>query len=80
MPFLKLLALECHNTEDNTGPDEAYLRINGRRVWRGKINDGETRDLSDVNRTEFVDNCRIDLYDKDFGLGGLDPDDHLGTQ
>ena len=79
MPFLKLISLECHNTEDDTGEDEAYIRINGRQVWRDKINNNETRDLSGVDRTEFVDNCRIDLYDKDVGFF-IDPDDHLGTQ
>ena len=79
MPFLKLLTLECQNTEDDTGDDEAYIRINGRRVWGSEINDNETRNLSDVERTEFVDNCRIDLYDKD-DRRWFDPDDHLGTQ
>jgi hypothetical protein len=78
MPFLKLIALECHDTEDNTGADEAYIRVNGRRVWKERINDGRSKDLAGVERIEFVDNCRIDLYDEDVGTF-LDPDDHLGT-
>ncbi len=78
MPFLKLISLECHDTEDDTGADEAYIRVNGRKVWSADINDGQTQDLGKVERIEFVDNSRIDLYDGDTGV--FDPDDHLGTQ
>jgi len=79
MPFLRLQSLECHQTETITGPDKAYLRVNGRTVWGPqKINDHESKDLGGVDRIEFAENCRIDLYDKDTRLPG-DPDDHLGT-
>jgi hypothetical protein len=78
MPYLKLISLECHDTEDDTGADEAYIRINGRRVWKGNINDNQSKDLGSVERIEFTENSRIDLYDED--VGGFDPDDHLGTQ
>ena len=79
MPFLKFVSVECHNTEDDTGADEAYIRVNGRKIWNAKINDVQTKDLSGVERIEFTDNARIDLYDEDVGTI-FDPDDHLGTQ
>ena len=79
MTFLKLISLECHNTEDDTGADEAYIRINGKGVWKGDINDNKTKDLGRVKRVEFSENCRIDLYDEDVGATWGDPDDHLGT-
>jgi hypothetical protein len=39
MPFLKLISLECLETEDYTGSDEVYIRINGRRM-KGKTKKG----------------------------------------
>ena len=80
MPTLVLLNLECHDTEDDSGGDEAYLRINGGKVWGPtNINDGQTKDLGGVGPFPFVENIRIDLYDEDLGHWP-DPDDHLGTQ
>lgn len=69
-----LVSLHCIRTEDWLH-DECYLLVKGRRVWRGKINDGDTMDLTDVPHVRFEAKASIDLYDDDFP----DRDDHLGT-
>lgn len=80
MPKLKLISLFCETTEDSTGPDEAYLTVNGRRVWGPEsINDHETRGLDGVGEVEFTTSAQIKLYDEDSGIFGVDNDDDLGT-
>ena len=77
MLILRLNSLQCHNTETITGPDKAYIIVNGNIVWGPKkINDDQSKDLEGIS-IEFSDNCKIELYDDD-SLPG-DPDDHLGT-
>ncbi len=78
MPSVRLLSLVCNTTEDSTGPDEAYIRVKGTRVWGpNSMNDGDSADLSGVEAIPFTDSARIELYDQD--TGWLDDDDHLGT-
>ena len=77
-PTVRLIALDCHRTEDWFGPDEAYLNVNGRRVWGPvSLNNGQSADLTRLRPIAFRRRARIDLYDED--NGGWDPDDHLGT-
>lgn len=77
MPILKLKTLECKVTEDHTGADEAYLKVNGNKVWGPKkmnTNDSKAIDLD----FPFTTNISVALYDEDVG-GSIDPDDDLGT-
>lgn len=77
MPILRLKTLECKVTEDNTGADEAYLRVDGRKVWGPKSMN--TNDTKTINKDfNFTTNINITLYDEDVG-GPIDPDDNLGT-
>jgi hypothetical protein len=74
---LKLITLHCHATEDSTGPDEAYLLVNGRRVLGPRsINDGQSVDLRGLSPIWVNTYARLDLYDQD--AGWFDSDDHLG--
>lgn len=77
MSILKLKSLHCERTEDSSGPDEAYLVVNGSQVWGPQsINDREPRDVG--REIEFTSSAEIKLYDADAG-GPFDKDDHLGT-
>jgi len=75
MPKLKLKSLYCEETEDSSGPDEAYLIVNGSPVWGPQsINDREGRDVN--KEVDFTSSAEIDLYDSDTGV--FDDHDHLG--
>jgi hypothetical protein len=74
MANLRLISLECHTTEDS-GDDEAYLRVKGVKVWGGDINSGQAVDLSGSALIEFNRRARIQLFDEDWP----DSDDLLGT-
>jgi hypothetical protein len=77
-PRLRLIGLACERTEDWTGPDEAYLKVNDRRVWGPvDVNNGQFIDLRTVGEIPFRERARVDLYDQD--AGWLDRDDHLGA-
>lgn len=84
---LHLLSLVCHETEDVTGADDAYIRVGGNRVWGPeKMNNGDSKNLSAVTPVEFESEAKIDLYDQDSGTSipiyittiSIDEDDHLG--
>jgi hypothetical protein len=78
MPKLKLISLVCTETEDNAGADEAYIRVNGNKVWGPKsINTGQSKDLSGVGLLDFQGSAKIELFDEDVG-GPFDRDDFLG--
>ncbi|QDU42650.1 hypothetical protein Mal52_11170 [Symmachiella dynata] len=75
MPILRVLSLICHEQEDNTGHDDAYIRINGSDFWGPKpIHEGQPR----VINKDYLFNRRakIGLYESD----DWDPDDFLGEQ
>ncbi len=80
MATLTLLSLLCNETEDWTGADEPYLRVNGRQTWRGSLNDGDSVDFG-IGQTgldvSFSQLATIQLYDDDFGW--FDNDDFLGS-
>ena len=77
MPTLKLTTLECKVTEDYTGADDAYLRVNGKKVWGPKkMNNNDTKEVN--LDFKFTTNISVTLYDEDAG-GPIDPDDNLGT-
>ncbi len=75
---LHLLSLACHETEDFTGADSAFIKINGAIVWGPEqINNNEVRNLSEATAIQFTTSIRLDLYDQDTGLF-VDSDDHIG--
>ena len=72
---LRLISLRCLSTEDNAGPDEAYIMADGRKVWgRQDINDGQTADLRQVAPIRFEQRVKLELWDYDWP----DADDWLG--
>ncbi|MCB5292362.1 hypothetical protein [Arthrobacter sp. SO3] len=78
MPTLQLKLIQCHGTEDWTGPDESYLLIGGRKVWGSQsMNDGAQEPLTQVSGVPFENSLRLSLYDQDSGL--WDDDDYLGS-
>ena len=75
---LHLLTLTCRETEDLTGADSAYLKINGAIIWGPEqINNNQVRNLASSQAVRFTDTAKIDLYDQDLGLI-FDKDDHIG--
>ena len=73
--YVKLVSLDCIETEDTTGADELYLKIRGKTVWSGNLNNGGDVDLATVPSKEFYGQTNIDLYDDDWP----DADDWLGS-
>ena len=71
---VRLLRLACQQTEDSTGPDEAYLKINGETVFGPvSINDGQTANIGISIPFDVV--ARVELFDED----SPDSDDPLGV-
>lgn len=76
---LHLLTLVCHETEDVTGADSAYLKINGAIVWGPEqINNNQSRNLANAQAVRFANTIKVELYDQDLGLV-FDEDDYLGS-
>lgn len=79
MPHLRLRTLHCHQTEDFTGADEPYLRVQGAVVWGpSSLNNGQVANLSPVALIPFFGLATIELFDQDTD-GIFDPDDFLGA-
>ncbi|MFI0405773.1 hypothetical protein [Actinomadura sp. 3N508] len=77
---VNLTRLVCYETEDSSGGDEIYIRINGKKVWSiaDSINcDHDKPNHYPINRKAKTGD-QVSLYDKDGDLPG-DSDDHLGT-
>jgi hypothetical protein len=81
MASIVLTRLTCNETEDNTGADEAQLRIwadGSYQSHRKDMNNGESWDLN-IPLT-FSQRVKIQLYDLDNpGFPLYDDHDHLGT-
>jgi hypothetical protein len=84
---LHLISLVCHETEDISGADDAYVRVGGQRVWGPqRMNNGDSKNLASVLPIEFENEAKIDLYDQDSGTSlplwlvtiDIDSDDFLG--
>ncbi|MBL8085016.1 MAG: hypothetical protein JNN26_20510 [Candidatus Obscuribacter sp.] len=75
MPNLKLISLFCKDQEDDTGPDEPYLIIDGKKIDCSPMSEGDTRNLSQVGVFPFDGNIVVRLWDEDWP----DSDDDLGT-
>jgi hypothetical protein len=77
---LHLVSLKCIETEDWLGADNPYLRVNGQKVWSGRLNDGQTANLTHLSPIPFRvyslggSDALIELYEDD----EPDPDDRLG--
>jgi hypothetical protein len=77
---VQLVSLQCQETEDSTGADEAYLRVNGRFVWGPQsMNDGEYEQINGRNVFAFGsdDTIQVELFDEDTGF--WDDDDQIDT-
>jgi hypothetical protein len=74
MPTLHLTHITCVTTEDDTGPDESKIEVNGEKVWQATMNDGDSHPM-DVN-VNFTDSAEVKLVDEDWP----DSDDVLGKQ
>jgi hypothetical protein len=74
MPLLKLISLTCVDQEDDTGPDEPYLIIDGKKIDCGSMSEGATQSLSSVGVFKFDGNIVVRLWDYDWP----DSDDPLG--
>ena len=75
MAILRVLRITCHEQEDWTGDDDAYININRKVFWGPKRMDtGQTRV---INKPYFFGHrAIIRLYEQD----DWDPDDFLGEQ
>ena len=68
MPQLRLISLQCSETEDWTGPDEPYVLLNGKQVWGPvSMNTNDRQDLGAVPPYSFRRQVRIDLLEEDAG-------------
>jgi hypothetical protein len=74
---LQLLSLHCFETEDVRGADEAYIMLDGTRVWAGSINNGQDRDLTRIPIYSFFGAASFELWDDD-GNKWYDRNDFLG--
>ena len=81
MAKIVLTRLTCHETEDNTGADEAELRIWADSSFQSHRRDMNNGDVWDLNiPLEFSQRVKIQLYDLDNpGFPLYDDHDHLGT-
>ena len=74
MPICRLLRITCHEQEDLTGDDDAYIVVNGKRVWGPKSMDtGQTREIQ--RDVQFSHRAKVVLYEQD----DWDDDDYLGA-
>jgi len=74
MPYLKLISLDCIDQEDDTGPDEPYLVINGKKIDCGSMSEGQSKSLLNEGMFKFDGNILVNLWDYDWP----DSDDNLG--
>lgn len=81
MAKIVLTRLTCNETEDNTGPDEACLKIwadSDYQSLRRSMNNGSEWNLNVI--LDFSQRVKIKLYDLDNpGFPWYDDHDHLGT-
>jgi hypothetical protein len=75
MPLLKLLSLYCQDQEDDTGPDEPYLLVDGKKIDCSPMSEGGSKSLSHIEVFKFEGNISVRLRDEDWP----DADDDLGT-
>jgi hypothetical protein len=81
--YLILKTLVCQVTEDDTGSDEIYIKVNGDKVWgNNSMNDGDTLHILSDHSNQYLKipvtlgrKVDIEIYDQD---GIFDPDDKLG--
>lgn len=74
---VNLRTLTCYETEDLTGGDNVYLKINGQTVWSAADSvdcDHDNPKTLPVNRLARTGDT-VSLYDDDWPDG----DDHLGS-
>lgn len=86
---LHLISIRCNETEDYTGADDAYICVDGRRIWGpAKMNNGDVQDLRMVFPVRFKRDTQfiaLSLYDQDSNWEvvtndlPLDEDDFLDT-
>ena len=74
MPTLKLKTLTCYETEDVTGTDEPFIKVNGSVVW-GPVEIVGAGDAEVNVEVEFDGEATIELWEKD----SWSADDLLGS-
>jgi hypothetical protein len=74
MATLRLNTLTCYETEDEFGPDEAYIKVNGDKVWGPTTMTG-ARDAPVNHEASFSGEATVQLWDED----RFSDDDLLGT-
>jgi hypothetical protein len=74
MATLKLKTLTCYETDDATGMDEPFIKVNGALVWGPAtiVGAGDAEVNTDV---EFDGEANIELWEKD----SYSADDLLGS-
>lgn len=72
---LQLISLDCLKTEDASPHDEAYLTVNGIKVWEADVTSGNGPTSLNVEE-DLHYFARIKLWDEDTGI--FDKDDFLG--
>ena len=77
---IQLESIKCYRTEDTTGRDEVYIRVDGAKVWGPwSMNDGDEEPLEGVvPPREFEGEIPIEVWDQDQGWG--DDDDLIETK
>jgi hypothetical protein len=61
---LILKSIDCFGTEDSDGRDEAYIRVDGYKVWGPE--DMESGDSHKINeKFDFDRSAQVSLWDKD---------------
>ena len=82
MAILTLKNLYCRDTEDWTGADEPYLRVNNSTKWSGSLNTNQSVDLFNNKgqplQINFTGQAIISLWESD-GNHWYDRDDFLGS-
>ena len=63
MPQLILENIQCYETTDGPGEDEAYITIRGKNIWSADMN---TDDKKPINKTvNFERHIEVQLWEED---------------
>ena len=85
MANLRILSLECIRTDDSgeeivfdaDSIDEPFLKVNYKTVWSGRMDSGDTVDLTSLDGIPFEGDIRVELWERDPGYT-VGEDDLLG--
>lgn len=69
---VKFIAIHCQDQQENTGPDEPYIKVAGRTFSCGKMSTGSTKQINQ-SRIPFSGRLTVELWEQDWP----DRDDQL---